>query len=406
MRLRALELEHFRSYRRLDLVVPPPGLRLSGPNASGKSSLLEAVMMLATTRSARGSTERETIGWGSGEEFGVPPFARVRGVVEDAHGETEIEIALEAPSRQGSALRKAIRVNGRSVRAIDAVGRLKAVLFAPEDVSLVSGSPSGRRRYLDLTISQISSGYLRALSRYTRVLEQRNSLLKRLQRERLAPGAPAVGEQLAFWDEELAAFGATVVGHRQVTLERLAALACDEFARLTGGDRLDLIYLPSLPIAVEPTIGPVEERFEWARAVAHREFVRAFAERRGEELRRGVSVVGPHRDDLAFAAAGVDLGSYGSRGQQRLAVLALKLAETRLMTEKAGEPPVLLLDDVLSELDAEHRTLLEDAAASVGTQLLVTGTDERAWTGSVLERLPGARVVDGRIDLEGEPRPA
>ncbi|MCC6312407.1 MAG: DNA replication and repair protein RecF, partial [Thermomicrobiales bacterium] len=266
----------------------------------------------------------------------------------------------------------------------------------------VSGSPSARRRYLDLTISQMSSEYLRALSRYTRVLEQRNSLLKRLQRDRLAPTASAVGEQLAFWDEELAAFGATVVAHRLVMLERLTELVRDEFSRLTGGQRLDLTYLPSLEIGRESTSGPREERFEWARAVAHRAFMRAFAERRGEELRRGVSVVGPHRDDLAFLAEGVDLGSYGSRGQQRLAVLALKLAETRLMTERAGEPPVLLLDDVLSELDAEHRMLLEAAATNVGAQLLVTGVDAGGWTGSVLERLPGAQLVDGQVGLEGE----
>jgi DNA replication and repair protein RecF len=175
-----LELEEFRAYRRLQLKLDPSGLRLVGDNASGKSTLLEAIAMLATTRSVRTASERELINWNSGEELSIPPYARIRGVVARADRTVEIDIGIQIDPLRTTHLKKQIRLNGRPVRAMDAVGALNAVLFSPEDIDLVSGSPSGRRRYLDLTISQLDATYLRSLSRFNRVLEQRNSLLKSL----------------------------------------------------------------------------------------------------------------------------------------------------------------------------------------------------------------------------------
>ncbi|MFM8592857.1 MAG: AAA family ATPase [Chloroflexota bacterium] len=165
MHLTHLELHQFRSYAHLDLAIDPVGLRLFGDNASGKSTVLEAIMLLASTKSPRSSAEREMVRWGSGEEFGVPPFARVVGQVNRLDGPVAVEIALAADPERLTTVRKTIKVNGRPARASDTVGRLKAVLFSPEDVALISGSPSGRRRYLDLMISQLSGEYLQALSR-------------------------------------------------------------------------------------------------------------------------------------------------------------------------------------------------------------------------------------------------
>ncbi|MEA2511765.1 MAG: replication and repair protein RecF, partial [Thermomicrobiales bacterium] len=234
MQLRRLLLEEFRLYHHLELELGPAGLALHGANASGKSTLLEAIAMLATTRSARSGGEREVINWRSGEELGFPPFARVRGHVERLDDEVDVEIALQLDAGGSGQLQKAIRLNGRNVRAMDAVGSLKTVLFAPEDVALVSGSPSGRRRYLDLMISQVDGRYLRALSRYNRILEQRNSLLKSLGREGVSANSPTAAAQLAFWDEELVAFGSRLVARRMLSIRSLAAHAAERFA--TFGD--------------------------------------------------------------------------------------------------------------------------------------------------------------------------
>ncbi|MFM9106687.1 MAG: DNA replication/repair protein RecF [Chloroflexota bacterium] len=396
MHLTRLELEQFRAYERLDLRLQPAGLRLHGANASGKSSLLEAIVMLATTRSPRSGSDRETIRWGSGQEFGVAPFARLLATVERRDGPVEIEIRLQGDTDRAGVARKSIRINGRPSRASDAVGQLKAVLFSPEDVSLASGSPSGRRRHLDLSISQTSGAYLRALSRYGRVLEQRNGLLRALQKERAAPGAPHVAGQLAFWDAELLDHGSVVTACRALAIARLSAFADERFRSVTGGSGLDLAYLPGL--GGEPVAS--DREFEHLRLAVRRRFEAELERRRGEEIRRGVSVVGPHRDDFAFRSGGVDLGVYGSRGQQRLAVISLKLAETALMAELAGEPPVLLLDDVMSELDPVHRRMLEHAAGSVAAQVIVTGTDAADWMGAALRRLPGARLANGAVTPE------
>ena len=396
MYLSELELEEFRSYRHLDLRLDPRGLRLVGGNATGKSSLLEAIAMLATTRSPRSATEREVINWESGIEYGLPPFARVGGGLIRQAGATEIEIGLQVDPARPGAVRKQIRLGGRPVRAADAVGTLKAVLFSPEDVALVAGPPSGRRRYLDLTISQLDGAYLRALSRYARVIAQRNGLLKALARERVSANSPAAETQLAFWDAELVAQGAAVVARRLLFVRRLNELAGDRFRRLSAGDSLTLAYRPTLPLDALADAHSFGSR-EQAQSLVAREYEERLREARVDELRRGASLVGPHRDDMTFAVEGVDLGTFGSRGQQRLAVVALKLAETELMTEVAGEPPVLLLDDVLSELDASHRRLVTSTAGAIGAQVVVTATDEELLERPDLEALPRARVERGEI---------
>jgi DNA replication and repair protein RecF len=386
MFIRELELEEFRSYRHLDLRLDPAGLRLVGPNASGKSTLLEAVAMLATTRSPRTTTERDLINWRSGEEFGLPPFVRVRGRIARSGGETTVEIGMQVDPARPTAARKRIRVDERAVRASDAVGRLRATLFSPEDVALVTNPPSGRRRYLDLTIAQINPSYLRALARFTRVLEQRNSLLKALQRERVAPRSPQAIGQLAFWDQQLIAEGAVVIAGRVRFVERLAAQAQARFAELSAHGTLEVAYRSS--VELPPLL---------ATAAIARNYQAQLEAARDDEARRGLSLLGPHRDDLGLLLEGVDLAAFGSRGQQRLAVVALKLAEIDVMTEIGGEPPALLLDDVLSELDPQHRRLLMEAAAHTGAQVLVTATDERDVASVEFAHIPLVHLEPGVV---------
>jgi DNA replication and repair protein RecF len=396
MRLTSLDLEEFRSYRSLHLDIEPAGLRLFGSNGSGKTSLLEAVAMLATTRSPRTSTEREVIAWKSGEEFGVAPYARCGAGVASSDGPFTISLAVEADPARGGLLRKEIRLDGRSVRSIDAVGRLRAVLFSVEDVALVSGAPQGRRRYLDLTISQLNGRYMRSLAGLNRVLAQRNSLLKSFARDRVHHADASVGAQLEFWDEELVRFGAYVCACRLATVSTMSEMLAGRFRKLANDRSVELQYRPSLDVSAAEKHSSSRSADDLAGVIA-REYAAALVSMRRDEVRRGVTLVGPHRDDLDFAIDGVDLAAYGSRGEQRLAVVALKLAEVDLMTADAGEPPVLLLDDVLSELDSGHRDQLVTALADLDGQLLVTATDQGLLSHPVLAVLPVAQVNVGTV---------
>lgn len=394
MRLRTLHLEQFRSFRSAELTVEPEGFLLIGPNASGKSSILEAVSMLATTRSPRTSSEREIANWQSGQDLGLPAYARLWAEFERADGNHSIEIGLVLEGGGTSGLKKRIRFDERPARAIDAVGQLNTVLFSPEDVGLISGAPAGRRRFLDVAISQASRVYLRALSRFGRVLEQRNGLLRTLARERFTPQSRRPEQELAFWNDELTTSAAEVLAFRLLALDALAGRARLHFAALAGEDSLTLVYQatrldpPQLPKQVDRwTEPPVTYRQELAAAFAEAVHLAA-----PDELRRGVTAVGPHRDDFAILAGGVDLGRFGSRGQQRLAVLALKLAELDLLHAAAGEPPILLLDDALSELDAPHRAKLQSLLAVHDAQLLMSSTDDIDVNGSESWRLPILRM--------------
>lgn len=393
-----LELEEFRQYRHLALSIDPAGLRVVGENASGKSTLVEAIAMLATMRSPRSGSDRELIHWQSGQELGFPPFARLLGHFRSLEGETEIEIGLQIdPSGEGP-LKKSVKVNGRPTRALDAVGHMRVVLFAPEDVTLISGPPSARRRHLDLFISQIDRRYVRSLARYNRIVEQRNSLLKTLMRESRQGAHNGASAQLAFWDDELVTYGSYLVARRRSIASGLGKLVGARFSEFTSGGDLSIIYRATVGSEI-PDESLSGNYPDIARERIQRAFEHRLADLRGDELRRGISLAGPHRDDFSVLLNGVDLGTYGSRGQQRLAVVALKLAESEQMRLETGEPPVLLLDDVLSELDATHRARLLVAVERAGGQLVITSTDIHLVEQPTLARLPLAKVTPGTIEL-------
>jgi len=399
MRLRALELDEFRSFRRLVLPVDPAGFRAIGPNASGKSTILEAIAMLATTRSPRTTAEREIAHWESGVDLAVPPYARLRGEFERIDGIHHVEIGMTLRERGQSSLKKMVQFDDQSVRAVDAVGQFTTVHFSPEDVSLVSGAPSARRRYLDVAVSQSSRPYLRALSRYGRVLEQRNSLLRSLSRDRATQQAGRQSRELPFWDAELTAAAADLLAFRLGAIQALSARARHHFELLTGDVALTLTYA-SPRMELPENISPIEDwrtPSQSARQTLAAAFARSLGSNAQEELRRGITVVGPHRDDFLISASGTDLARYGSRGQQRLAVVAIKLAELDLLCDAAGEPPVLLLDDVLSELDEAHRSMIVASIAARQAQVCVTATDESDLASVELAHLPVIRTGEGAV---------
>ncbi|MGD9317178.1 MAG: DNA replication/repair protein RecF, partial [Anaerolineae bacterium] len=357
-----------------------------GDNAQGKTNLLEAVYYLATTRSPHAGADRELVNWLATEQEPLP-YARLVGRVARSASEIGIEVTLTQRANNGSRYKKQIRLNGVAKRAMDLLGQLNVVLFLPEDIALVSGSPSRRRRYLDAALCQIDPVYCRSLSRYNQIVSQRNALLRDL-RER--GGDPA---QLAFWNERLVEHGAYLVGRRWEALSALDELAHAIHVDLTDGNELlHLRYVPSVEME-----GPGD-----ADAVA-RAFQEQLQSLRQREVAAGMTLVGPHRDEVRFLVNEVDAGIYGSRGQQRTAALSLKLAEVSLMRVETGEDPVLLLDDVLSELDEHRRRFLMHTLENGAEQAIITTTDLHTLPAPFLERCRLWRVEMGRLS-EGNAR--
>jgi DNA replication and repair protein RecF len=388
MRLTHLSLHNFRNYVRLDLALPPGVSILQGDNAQGKTNLLEAVYYLATSRSPHAGSDRELVNWLAVEQEPLP-YARLVGHVTKAASESTIEITLTQQANNGARYRKQIRLNGVSRRVMDLLGQLNVVLFLPEDIALVTGSPGGRRRYLDAALCQIDSAYCRSLSRYNRIITQRNALLRDL-RER---GGDST--QLAFWDERLVENGAYLISRRWDALLALDELAHDVHGQLTGSaEQLRLRYMSSVEMDGPATTGEAGEAF--------RAQLQAMRRR---DIAAGMTLVGPHRDDLLFLINGVDSGVYGSRGQQRTAALSLKLAEVKLMRRETGEQPVLLLDDVLSELDEHRRGFLMHTLENGAEQAIITTTDLHTLPQAFLQSSQLWRVEMGRLsNLEAEVR--
>ncbi len=394
MRLNRLALDQFRTYGQLVIEPPPQGLRITGRNASGKTSVLEALVLLSTTRSPRTATDRDVVRWRSGEEYGVRPYARIEASIDTLDGARRVGINLELDADRQTLARKQFLLNGEPVRAQELVGVLKCVLFSPEDVLLVSGPPSERRRQLDILISQMDRSYLYALSQYGKVLAQRNQLLKRFARERRSVRDRAAVNEISFWDEEIVASGSMVMAHRQRVVARIGELIRVRSVDLVADAVLGLSYVPRLPLP-GALAGEVDDQPRIAAA-----YQAAIEDVRHEEFRRGVTVVGPHRDDIVFLIDGRELASFGSRGQQRLGVVAYRLAEIDIIDEVSGERPILLLDDVLSELDSVHRELLLTAVAGCNCQVIVTSTDAATLDHAVLENLPAGRVFNGRLHFD------
>ncbi|MBX3069667.1 MAG: DNA replication/repair protein RecF [Thermomicrobiales bacterium] len=404
MYLTHLNLSEFRSVRSLDLAIPPEGFGLVGANAAGKSTIFEAIILLATTRSTRAGVERELLNWKSGEDLQVAPYARVEGTFSSIRGTRTIEIGFQAEPLHSTRVRKVVSLDGKRTTAGRVVGALKCVLFEPQDIDLIAGSPGQRRRFLDVMLSQVDHGYLTALSRYGRIVEQRNSLIKRLVREGMSWQDPAVRTELDYWDNELIAHGARIIHRRVKAIDDLDRFARDRFAAFTGIDSMTTSYQPSLG---SPT--PDETRIsQFIRSARDGESGAAFAMAeqlkhvRGLEFKRSVTLIGPHRDDLTVQVEGIDIGTFGSRGQQRLAAVALKLAEADLMFAEGGDQPIVLLDDVYSELDRNHRAQLSASIGDLGAQVIVSATEHATLQESGLSLAAIGTIQSGEFSWVAE----
>jgi len=368
MYIERLVLRDFRNYEVLDFY-PGKGLNiLVGENAQGKSNLLEAIYILATSKSLRASREQELIR--AGQEYGTVAAEVVRQRREDV----SVEVIFRPPQ-------KGIRINTvRRQRVSDLVGEVNTVFFGLEDIDVIRGDPSLRRRFLNLEISQISPQYCYQLACYKRIVEQRNRLLRDLRE-----GRDAISS-LSPWDEQLTSYGAFIIERRQAFMKSIDEAARKIHSDLTGGlEVLQSSYVPSFSIEEASTAEAIQELF-----------ARRLRDARREELERGVSLIGPHRDDIVFSIDGMDVRFFGSRGQQRTAALSLKLAEFLLIEETVEEAPVLLLDDVLSELDDRRRTQIFEFTAG-RCQIFITCTHLRAFQQEILRDASIYEVHHGQI---------
>ena len=345
MQIARLTLEDFRSYDRAEVALSPGLTAFVGPNGAGKTNLLEAVHLLARGDSPRADDDAETIRWGAS-------MARVAADAVRTDAPERVEMLLFAPVAGERRRPRRYLIDGAAKRPEDALGRIVVVAFFPEDVDLLSEAPSARRRYLDAMITQVERRHRSESREYQRVVEQRNALLRALREEGAAPT-----EELAFWDAELCRLAALISIRRMRAVHELRAPFRAAIERWSGEHDVDVAYATA-----------AEGETSDERSAA---YGRLLAEKRDRELWQGSTLVGPHREDLAVTSGGRDLPSFASRGEQRSVVLALKLAEAAWLRERTGTTPVFLLDDVLSELDADRRQRLIDALPE-GAQSLLT----------------------------------
>jgi DNA replication and repair protein RecF len=374
MQLTRLSLTNFRNFARMDAFVPDGTILIVGDNAQGKTSILEAIYFLATLSSFHASSDREMVNLIAGQE----KLAVARIIGEFKKGNTshrlEVRIIQEKNGLGSGRVRKEVLLDGVKKRAREAIGAFNAVLFLPQMMQVIEGPPDERRRYLDMAISQVVPQAASALLEYGKVVSQRNALLKQLVE---TGGSP---DQLDFWDERLAKRGAEIIYQRIHTIRELDLIAGRIHHEITGGKEvLRLDYQPAFDPMPAPQNQPAllyspPDRSQLTQEKIETDFLQALKDNRRMEIARGVTTIGPHRDDLSFISNGIDMGTYGSRGQVRTAMMTMKLAEMHWMQEKTGYWPVLLLDEVLAELD-EHRRADLMGRVSQSKQSLLTTTD-------------------------------
>lgn len=343
---------------------------LIGKNGQGKSAILEAMYLLATSKSHRTSKDSDLIRIGS-------DWAKVSAEIDREERE---EVLLDMTLSRCE--KKAVRVNKVKHGKIgDIVGQLNSVIFSSADLEMIKSDPSHRRRFMNLEISQVSPQYVYAYGRYKRVLEQRNNVLRESRHGAVNTKA------LDVWDDQLASYGSIMIERRKLFVSRISEIAEPIYNRLTGGrECLDIGYRPSVKIDGSGTLHEIRELFD-----------SEIKNARENDLLRKTSTKGPHRDDLCFRVNGLDVRVYGSQGQQRSVALAVKLAEIGLLDEMVGEPPVALLDDVTAELDEERRMQVFDLTLGK-CQTFVTTTSPNDLPAEVIEKSEVFRVISGTVN--------
>ncbi|KEQ22168.1 DNA replication/repair protein RecF [Paenibacillus tyrfis] len=367
MQLKRLSLQDYRNYDQMEFQTDNMVNIIVGPNAQGKTNLLESIFVLALTKSHRTHQDKELIRWNASSTL-------LHAEVEKRYGTVQLDLSI---SQQG----KKAKVNGLEQKKLsNFIGALNVVMFAPEDLEIVKGSPGIRRRFLDMEIGQVYPSYLYDLSQYNKILQQRNNYLKQLF------SSPGKASMLDVWNEQLMQFGVKIMKKRQSFIKKLQAWAEKIHAGITNGSE-------QLRIEYDCTLSHALEQED---AVLFDYFMIKLSQVKDQELRRGVSLVGPHRDDLRFYINDKEVQTFGSQGQQRTTALSLKLAEIELIREEVGEYPLLLLDDVLSELDRYRQTqLIETFQRKVQTFITTTGIESIDL--SKLESASVIQVRDGSL---------
>ncbi|MCY7992766.1 DNA replication/repair protein RecF [Bacillus haynesii] len=348
MYIQNLTLSSYRNYERLDLQFENKVNVIIGENAQGKTNLMEAIYVLAMAKSHRTSNDKELIRWDE-------DYAKIEGRVIKKNGSVPIQLVISKKGKKG-------KVNHIEQQKLSHyVGAVNTIMFAPEDLNLVKGSPQVRRRFLDMEIGQVSPVYLHDLSLYQKILSQRNHFLKQLQTRKQTDQT-----MLDVLTEQLTEFAAKVVMKRLQFVEQLEKWAQPIHSGISRGlEELTLKYHTSLHVSDSPDLSKMINSYQ-----------ETFSKLRDKEIERGVSLSGPHRDDVLFYVNGRDVQTYGSQGQQRTTALSLKLAEIDLIQEEIGEYPILLLDDVLSELDDYRQShLLHTIQGRVQTFVTTTSVD-------------------------------
>ncbi len=362
MKIKKLFLQNFRNYERENFVFDDGLNVLFGKNAQGKTNCAEAVFYLCTGTSLRIRHDKQLIRMGA-------ESARIVAETENRYGRVEIEANIYENKRE-------IRVNGAKIaRNADLMGHINSVFFSPGELRLIQDGPDERRRFMNISISQTSSAYYTALLRYNKILDQRNTLLKNKD-------ASLILDTLPVWDEQLCKYAAIVVQKRAAFLDRLSPFAKEYHAFLTDG-------------AEELVVKP-DRRYVGTETEIAQTLLRRLENNYEKDLRLGFTTVGPHRDDLDVEINGADAKSYASQGQTRTAALAMKLAEVRIFEELSGEPPVLILDDVMSELDLPRRKKLLKCISELQTLLTCTHA-ERVLYGAECKKI---RIEGGKIKEE------
>lgn len=385
MYLSHLALTDFRNFKQLELPLGPGLFLFYGENAQGKTNLLEAVTMLTTAHSFHTTSDREVMNWDS-----IEHLTRLRSTAVREEGPLQIEIVIFDPGAQGGPVpptpggpekqRKRIKVNGVLKKSLDLFGLVTFVLFAPTDLSLVDGAPEERRRFLDRSLCQMRAHYCQALLKYRKIVTQRSALLKRVRENQEDP------RMLDYLDEKMTELANLLMYERQRMVAALNEEVGELQSSLSGGkERLEIVYRPSF--RMDP---------EWNTVESLENYRVQLREARRREIHQGVCSLGPHRDDLEFMVNGVNMLHFGSRGQQRTVALAAKLGELSYMRKITGEEPILLLDDVFSELDLQRRAYLLRQVLH-HEQVLMTTTDFSGFPPEILEKAHRHRVVQGTL---------
>lgn len=360
MILKSVALKNFRNYEDLYLEFDRGTNILYGDNAQGKTNVLEAVYVSGTTRSHKGSKDREMIQFGQEE-------AHIQTVVEKGGLDYQIDMHIKKNRSKGIAINK-IPIR----KASELFGILNVVFFSPEDLNIIKNGPSERRRFLDVELCQLDKIYLYHLTKYNKILNQRNKLLKDIHFR------PELQDTLPVWDMQLVEYGKNIIAARKKFIEELNEIVFAIHKNISGGRE-------ALLLSYEPSV--TEEQLE-----------QELLKNRERDLKFGMTSVGPHRDDMCFLIHDIDIRKFGSQGQQRSCALSLKLSEIELVKKSIKETPVLILDDVLSELDSNRQNFLLNSIHHIQTVITCTGLDEFVKNRFEINKI--FKVIDGTVTAE------